>query len=61
MLEPKYTSTKLNYMTYAMYVIYVKYVIYDMYGALTYIICMYVNIGVKKTSGPQEYSGSGIM
>ena len=42
-----------------MYVIYVKYVIYDifdMYGALTYTICMYVIIGVKrsvKTSGVQ--------
>ena len=39
-------------MSYAMYVIYVKYVIYDifdMYGALTYTICMYVNMGVKKS------------
>ena len=35
---------------------YVIYVIYDMNGALTYIICMYVNMGVKrsvKTSGMQ--------
>ena len=30
------------------FVIYVIYVIYDMYGALTYTICMYVNMG------PQE-------
>ena len=40
----------LCHMPYAMYVIYVKYVIYeifDMYGALTYTICMYVNMGVK--------------
>ena len=34
----------------------VLYVIYDMYGALTYTICMYVNMGVKRsvmTSGMQ--------
>ena len=39
-----------------MYVIYVKYDIFDMYGALTYTICMYVNMGVKRrvrTSGMQ--------
>ena len=42
-----------------MYVIYVIYDIYDindMYGALTYTICMYVNMGVKRsvrTSGMQ--------
>ena len=42
-----------------MFVIYVKYGIYDifdMYGALTYTICMYVNMGVKRsvrTSGMQ--------
>ena len=38
------------------YVKYVKYDIYDMYGALTYTICMYVNMGVKRsvrTSGLQ--------
>ena len=32
------------------------YDIYDMYGALTYTICMYVNMGVKRslrTSGMQ--------
>ena len=43
-------------------VIYVRYVmynicdIYDMYGSLTYTICIYVNIGVKRrvrTSGMQ--------
>ena len=43
-----------------MYVIYVKYVIYDifdMYGGLTYTICMYVKMGVKRsvrTSGMQS-------
>ena len=26
----------------------VIYEIYDMYGALTYTICMYVNMGVKR-------------
>ena len=38
-------------------VIYVIYDIYDMNGALTYIICMYVNMGVKRsirTSGMQQ-------
>ena len=38
------------------YVLYVIYDIYDMYGALTYTICMYVNMGVKRsvrTSGMQ--------
>ena len=30
-------------------VLYVLYVIYDMYGALTYTICMYVNMGVKSS------------
>ena len=37
-------------------VIYVIYDIYDMYGALTYTICMYVNMGVRRsvrTSGMQ--------
>ena len=37
-------------------VIYVIYDIYDMYGALTYTICIYVNMGVKRsirTSGMQ--------
>ena len=37
-------------------VIYAIYVIYDMDGALTYILCMYVNMGVKRsvmTSGVQ--------
>ena len=37
-------------------VIYVIYDIYDMYDALTYTICMYVNMGVKRnlrTSGMQ--------
>ena len=32
----------------------VKYVIfdmYDMYGTLTYTICMYVNMGVKRSVG----------
>ena len=41
---------------YVKYVKYVKYVIFDMYGALTYTICMYVNMGVKRsvrTSGMQ--------
>ena len=35
---------------------YVIYDIFDMYGALTYAICMYVNMGVKRsvrTSGMQ--------
>ena len=27
----------------------VIYVIYDMYGALTYTTCMYVNMGVKRS------------
>ena len=38
-------------------VIYVIYDIYDMYGALTYAICVYVNLGVKtnvRTSGMQS-------
>ena len=38
-------------------VIYVIYDIYEMYGALTYTICMYVNMGVKRsvrTSGIQQ-------
>ena len=38
------------------YVIYDMYPIYDMYGYLTYTICMYVNMGVKRsvrTSGKQ--------
>ena len=38
-------------------VIYVMYDIYDMYGALTYTICMYVHLGVKRsvrTSGMQS-------
>ena len=30
-------------------VIYVIYDIYDMYGAMTYNICMYVNMGVKRS------------
>ena len=37
-------------------VIYVIYDKYDMYGALTYTICMYVNMGLKRsvrTSGMQ--------
>ena len=41
------------------FVIYVIYDIYDMYGALTYIIFMYVNMGVKRsvrTSGMQPTS-----
>ena len=41
---------------YVIFVIYSIYDIYDMYGALTYTICMYVNISVKrsvKTSGMQ--------
>ena len=29
--------------------IYVIYDIYDMYGALIYTICMYVNMGVKRS------------
>ena len=33
-----------------MFVIYVIYDIYDMYGALTQTICMYVNMGVKRSS-----------
>ena len=42
--------------TYVTYVIYDKYDIFDMYGAMTNTICMYVNIGVKRsvrTSGMQ--------
>ena len=42
--------------TYVIYVIYDKYDIFDMYGAMTNTICMYVNIGVKRsvrTSGTQ--------
>ena len=38
------------------FVIYVIYDIHDIYGALTYTICMYVNMGVKRsvrTSGMQ--------
>ena len=31
------------------YVIYDKYDIFDMYGAMTNTICMYVNIGVKRS------------
>ena len=41
---------------YVIYVIYDIYDIYDINGALTYIICMYVNMGVKRsvrTSGMQ--------
>ena len=33
---------------YYIYDIYVIYDIYDIYVALTYTICMYVNIGVKR-------------
>ena len=36
----------------------VIYDIYEVYGNLTYIICMYVNMGVKRsvrTSGMQRY------
>ena len=32
-----------------MYVKYDIYDIYDMYGAMTYTICMYVNMGVKRS------------
>ena len=38
------------------FVIFVIYDIYDMYGGLTHTICMYVNMGVKRsvmTSGMQ--------
>ena len=31
------------------FVIYVIYDIYDMYGALTHTICIYVNMGVKRS------------
>ena len=33
------------------YVIYVIYDIYDMYDALIYTICMYFNMGVKRSVG----------
>ena len=44
---------------FVIYVIYVIYDIYDMYGSLTHTICMYVNMGVKRsvrTSGRQPTS-----
>ena len=46
----------LGIVIYVRNVIYVIYEIYDMNGALTYSICMYVNMGVKRsvrTSGMQ--------
>ena len=46
----------MTYVTYVIDVIYDKYDIFDMYGAMTNTICMYVNIGVKRsirTSGTQ--------
>ena len=35
---------------------YVRYDIVYIYSALTYTICKYVNMGVKRTLGPQECS-----
>ena len=46
----------MPYVMHVKYVIYYIYDIYDMYGALTYTICIYVDIGVKRsvtTSGMQ--------
>ena len=34
---------------YVKYVVYVIFDIYDMHGAMTNTICMYVNIGVKRS------------
>ena len=42
----------LGIVIYVRNVIYVIYDIYDMYGALTYTICMYVNMGVKRNVRP---------
>jgi len=37
----------MPYVAYVIYVIYDIHDIYDMNGALTYIVCMYRNMGVK--------------
>ena len=46
----------MPYVIYVKYVIYTIYDIHDMYSARKYTICIYVNIGVKKALGPQEFS-----